>query len=66
MEIPHDGSMCDLMWSDPDGNNFIILEVQDWVLSPRGAGYLFGGTVVDAFNHSNNINLIVRAHQLIM
>ena len=66
MEIPHDGSMCDLMWSDPDGTNKLNSEIQDWVLSPRGAGYLFGGNVVDAFNHSNNISLIVRAHQLIM
>lgn len=59
MEIPHDGSMCDLMWSDPD-------DIQGWVLSPRGAGYLFGGNVVDTFNHNNNITEIVRAHQLIM
>jgi serine/threonine-protein phosphatase 4 catalytic subunit len=51
--------MCDLMWSDPD-------EIQGWVLSPRGAGYLFGGNVVETFNHKNNITEIVRAHQLIM
>lgn len=36
------------------------------MLSPRGAGYLFGGNVVEAFNHSNNVREIVRAHQLIM
>ena len=41
-------------------------EIAGWVLSPRGAGYQFGENVVDQFNHHNNINLICRAHQLIM
>jgi len=58
-EVPHDGSMCDLMWSDPD-------EISGWGLSPRGAGYLFGGDVVEEFNRSNSLTLICRAHQLIM
>jgi diadenosine tetraphosphatase ApaH/serine/threonine PP2A family protein phosphatase len=31
--------MCDLLWSDPD-------DIESWGLSPRGAGYLFGGDVV--------------------
>lgn len=51
--------MCDLMWSDPD-------EISGWGLSPRGAGYLFGGDVVEEFNRSNSLTLICRAHQLIM
>ena len=34
-EVPHDGPMCDLMWSDPE-------EVSGWGVSPRGAGFLFG------------------------
>lgn len=58
-EVPHDGAMCDLLWSDPD-------EVEDWGISPRGAGYLFGGPVVKKFNHTNNLELICRAHQLVM
>jgi len=58
-EIPHDGSMCDLMWSDPE-------EITGWGLSPRGAGYLFGGDIVQQFNSANKIDLICRAHQLVM
>jgi serine/threonine-protein phosphatase 4 catalytic subunit len=40
-EVPHDGAMCDLLWSDPD-------DIAGWGLSPRGAGYLFGGDVAAA------------------
>ena len=58
-EVPHDGAMCDLMWSDPE-------DIDGWGLSPRGAGYLFGGDVVDKFNESNGLALIARAHQLVM
>ena len=58
-EVPHDGAMCDLMWSDPD-------ESPGWSVSPRGAGYLFGGDIVDKFNRENKIDLICRAHQLVM
>jgi serine/threonine-protein phosphatase 4 catalytic subunit len=52
--------MCDLLWSDPEDT------VDGWGLSPRGAGFLFGGNVVSSFNHSNNIDYICRAHQLVM
>eukprot|EP01095_Lingulamoeba_sp_RSL-Kostka_P007020 TRINITY_DN2219_c1_g1_i2.p1 TRINITY_DN2219_c1_g1~~TRINITY_DN2219_c1_g1_i2.p1 ORF type:complete len:321 (+),score=69.85 TRINITY_DN2219_c1_g1_i2:47-964(+) len=58
-EVPHDGSMCDLMWSDPE-------DIRGWGLSPRGAGYLFGLDVVKQFCTINNLNLITRAHQLVM
>ena len=47
------------MWSDPD-------EIQGWSVSPRGAGYLFGGDIVEKFNRENNIEFICRAHQLVM
>lgn len=59
-EVPHDGAMCDLLWSDPEDI------VDGWGLSPRGAGFLFGGSVVTSFNHTNNIDYICRAHQLVM
>lgn len=58
-EVPHEGAMCDLLWSDPD-------EMEGWGVSPRGAGYLFGGDVVRSFCHTNNLSLIARAHQLVM
>uniref|UniRef100_A0A915LFK6 Serine/threonine-protein phosphatase n=1 Tax=Meloidogyne javanica TaxID=6303 RepID=A0A915LFK6_MELJA len=35
-------------------------------VSPRGAGYLFGSDVVKNFCETNNIDMIARAHQLVM
>eukprot|EP00270_Netrium_digitus_P009064 TRINITY_DN2749_c0_g1_i1.p1 TRINITY_DN2749_c0_g1~~TRINITY_DN2749_c0_g1_i1.p1 ORF type:complete len:307 (-),score=74.59 TRINITY_DN2749_c0_g1_i1:174-1094(-) len=58
-EVPHDGAMCDLLWSDPE-------DIDGWGLSPRGAGFLFGGDVVSTFNHNNSVDVIARAHQLVM
>lgn len=46
------------MWSDPD-------EIENWAVSPRGAGWLFGGRVTQEFNHFNSLKLIARAHQLV-
>lgn len=57
-EVPHDGIMADLVWSDPDP------EILDFKLSPRGAGYLFGYDVMRKFNHDNDLAQLVRAHQL--
>ena len=58
MEIPHEGAFCDLMWSDPD-------DIETWIMSCRGAGWIFGWKVVNEFNHLNGLELICRAHQLV-
>lgn len=58
-EVPHEGGFCDLVWLDPDN-------VDTWAVLPRGAGWLFGGKVSREFNHINNLQLIARAHQLVM
>ena len=56
-EVPHEGPMCDLLWSDPDDRC-------GWGISPRGAGYTFGQDISEAFNHNNGLNLVARAHQV--
>jgi len=58
-EVPHEGPMCDLLWSDPDDR-------PGWGISPRGAGYTFGQDVSEQFNQNNGLMLITRAHQLTM
>ncbi|KAL7712772.1 Serine/threonine-protein phosphatase [Entamoeba marina] len=58
-EVPHEGPMCDLMWSDPE-------EKTGWEQSPRGAGFIFGKDASDQFNHTNGTEIIVRAHQMVM
>merc|ERR1711934_385523 len=58
-EVPHEGPLCDLVWSDPDDR-------MGWGISPRGAGFTFGEDVSKQFNHTNSLNLIIRAHQLVM
>ena len=58
-EIPHEGSMCDLLWSDPD-------ERTGWGISPRGAGYTFGQDISAQFHQANGLKMTARAHQLVM
>jgi serine/threonine-protein phosphatase 2A catalytic subunit len=58
LEVPHEGTMCDILWSDPD-------EKMGWGSSPRGAGYTFGSDITEAFNERNKLKLICRAHQLV-
>lgn len=43
-----------------------FVDTQGWGVSPRGAGYLFGSDVVAQFNTANDIDMICRAHQLVM
>ena len=57
-EVPHEGPMCDIMWSDPD-------EIEGWGVSPRGAGFIFGPDSVQEFNQKNDLTKIARAHQLV-
>ena len=49
--------MCDLLWSDPE-------DIEGWGLSPRGAGYLFGGDVCSQFNQANKVGY-AQAHGLL-
>jgi diadenosine tetraphosphatase ApaH/serine/threonine PP2A family protein phosphatase len=58
-EIPEDGPVCDLLWSDP-------AESPGWSVSPRGAGFVFGQDVTEQFNRRNGLKLVSRAHQLVM
>jgi serine/threonine-protein phosphatase 2A catalytic subunit len=58
-EVPHEGPMCDLLWSDPD-------EITGWAPSQRGAGFSFGQDRSEQFNHTNGLKMICRAHQLVM
>jgi len=58
-EVPHEGPICDLIWSDPDDR-------VGWGISPRGAGYTFGEDITARWNLANGLTLTVRAHQLVM
>ena len=57
-EIPHEGPMADLVWSDPDPDK------DEFMMSPRGAGYTFGLQIVKKFLQINKKDHILRAHQL--
>lgn len=59
-DIPHEGPLCDLLWSDPLDNG------NGWSVSPRGAGWLWGQDITEKFLHANKLKMIIRAHQLVM
>ncbi|GAW80317.1 protein phosphatase-beta [Plasmodium gonderi] len=62
-EIPQDGPICDLLWSDPAGPEDEITE--GWKSSPRGAGVVFSEERTSSFLRLNKLNCICRAHQLV-
>jgi len=60
VNVPPDGLLCDLLWSDPDE------ECVGWAENTsRGVSYTFGIKTVEEFNSKHNIDLIVRAHQVV-
>lgn len=59
-ELPSQGPLADITWSDPDEN------VEGWAVNQRGAGWLFGPKPTHEFCYNNKLELIARAHQLAM
>mmetsp|Transcript_1680 Transcript_1680/g.4867 ORF Transcript_1680/g.4867 Transcript_1680/m.4867 type:complete len:507 (+) Transcript_1680:201-1721(+) len=57
MEPPGEGLMCEMLWSDPQPQ-------QGRSPSKRGVGVAFGPDVTKRFLSENNLDLIVRSHEV--
>ncbi|CAD5230139.1 unnamed protein product [Bursaphelenchus okinawaensis] len=57
---PSKGIINDMLWADPQH------DVNFWRTSLRGSGFCFGDKVVDEILATNNLELILRAHQICM
>ncbi|CAM9742064.1 unnamed protein product [Heterosigma akashiwo] len=58
-DVPDQGLLCDLLWSDPDPF------VTGWSNNVAGVSYTFGHDVVEEFLERHDLDLIVRAHQVV-
>lgn len=58
-DVPDVGLMCDLLWSDPDA------AVNGWAENDRGVSFVFGADVVATFLQDHDLDLLVRAHQVV-
>lgn len=58
-EIPNNGLLCDILWSDPDE------KCDNWEENDRGVSFVFSKNIVKKFIDKNNIDLICRAHQVV-
>lgn len=59
-EIPEEGIACDLLWSDPSDEN-----ITDYAFNERGISVTFSASVVKHFLETNDLDLIVRGHQVV-
>ncbi|AAS53321.1 AFL051Wp [Eremothecium gossypii ATCC 10895] len=58
-DIPEEGLLTDLLWSDPDP------AVSDWSLNDRGVSYTFGKRNVYDFCANFKFDLIIRGHMVV-
>jgi serine/threonine-protein phosphatase PP1 catalytic subunit len=58
-DVPDCGVICDLLWADPEK------DVTGWVPSDRGVSWCFGQDVVSSFLRQQDMDLVVRAHQVV-
>jgi serine/threonine-protein phosphatase PP1 catalytic subunit len=58
-DVPDNGMICDLLWSDPEK------DITGWAENDRGVSYVFGPDVVSSFNRKHDIDLVVRSHQVV-
>merc|ERR1719276_310677 len=58
-DVPDVGLMCDLLWSDPDTS------INGWAENDRGVSFVFGADIVAEFLERHDLDLLVRAHQVV-
>eukprot|EP00759_Apiculatamorpha_spiralis_P039175 PhF_6_TR38087/c0_g1_i1/m.56801/K06269/PPP1C; serine/threonine-protein phosphatase PP1 catalytic subunit len=58
-DVPDTGLLCDLLWSDPDA------DAKGWRDTDKGVSYTFGADVVQRFCDKFQVDLCVRAHQVV-
>lgn len=58
-DVPDEGLLCDLLWSDPSK------DIRGWGPNDRGVSYTFGPDRVTDFLKRLDLDLICRAHQVV-
>ncbi|EDW26831.1 GL14744 [Drosophila persimilis] len=58
-DVPDQGLLCDLLWSDPDKDTV------GWGENDRGVSFTFGAEVVGKFLQKHDLDLVCRAHQVV-
>ena len=58
-DVPEQGLLCDLLWSDPEENK------TGFGPNDRGVSVTFNTKVVETFLKNNDLDLICRAHQVV-
>ena len=58
-DVPDQGLLCDLLWSDPEK------DVTGWGENDRGVSYTFGSDVVASSSTKHDLDLVCRAHQVV-
>ena len=57
--VPESGLLCDILWSDPEQNQY------GWGENERGISYVFGKQVLVQFLNRMSLDLVCRAHQVV-